>query len=102
MVSSFTANRAVFVNRLKKMRDYEHRLLVVTAPLSQIKSRYSHTSVNPNKITQSLIAVLAGLGVPFICADTHELGAEIVASYLYQGASISLARRQRSRPVYSG
>lgn len=84
LIRSFTSNRSVFVNRLKQMRDYQHRLLVVTAPLSQIKSRYSHTSVNPNKITQSLIAVLAGLGVPFLCADTHELGAEIVASYLYQ------------------
>lgn len=84
LISSFTSCRSVFVDRLKRMRDYEHRLLVVTAPLSQIKSRYSHTSVNPNKITQSLIAVLAGLGIPFICVDTHELGAEIVASYLYQ------------------
>ena len=29
-------------------------------------------------------AVLAGLRVPFICTETHELGEEIVASYLYQ------------------
>jgi ERCC4-type nuclease len=84
LISSFTSNRRVFVDRLKRMRDFEHRLLVVTAPLAQIKSRYSHCSVNPNKITQSLIAVVAGLGIPFVTADTHELGAEIVASYLYQ------------------
>ena len=32
----------------------------------------------------SLIAVLAGLRLPFICTETHELGEEIVASYLYQ------------------
>jgi hypothetical protein len=31
------------------------------------------------------IASLAGLGVPFRCAETHELGEEIVASYLYLG-----------------
>jgi hypothetical protein len=31
-----------------------------------------------------LIAVLAGLQIPFLCTETHELGAEIVASYLYQ------------------
>ena len=30
------------------------------------------------------IAVLTGLRLPFICTDTHELGEEIVASYLYQ------------------
>src|SRR4030095_189643 len=32
----------------------------------------------------SLIAVLAGLQVPFLCTETHELGEELVASYLYQ------------------
>jgi hypothetical protein len=31
-----------------------------------------------------LIAVLAGLRVPFICTETHEMGEEILASYLYQ------------------
>ena len=33
---------------------------------------------------RALIAALAGTGVPFICSETHELGAEITASYLYQ------------------
>ncbi len=28
--------------------------------------------------------MLAGWGVPFVCTETHELGEEIVASYLYQ------------------
>src|SRR5262249_20417374 len=40
--------------------------------------------VSPNKITQSLVALLAGMQVPFLCVETHELGEEIVASYLYQ------------------
>jgi hypothetical protein len=31
-----------------------------------------------------LVAALTGLGVPFLCVETHELGEEIVASYLYQ------------------
>jgi len=84
LINSFTSDRSVFVNRLRQMSNYPHRLLVITAAMSQIKSPYPHTSVSPNKITQSLIAVLAGLGVPFLCVDTHELGAEIVASYLYQ------------------
>jgi hypothetical protein len=64
--------------------DYPHRLLVITAALSQVKSSYPHESANPNRITQSLIAVLAGLQVPFLCTETHELGEELVASYLYQ------------------
>ena len=28
--------------------------------------------------------MLAGLQIPFLCGETHELGEEIVASYLYQ------------------
>ena len=31
-----------------------------------------------------LIAMLAGVQVSFLCSETHELGEEIVASYLYQ------------------
>ena len=28
--------------------------------------------------------MLAGLQVPFVCSETHELGEELVGSYLYQ------------------
>ena len=84
LVSSFTENRAVFVKRLKRMSALPHSLLVITAPLSQIKSAYPYGRGNPNQVTQSLIAMLAGLRLPFVCTETHELGEEIVASYLYQ------------------
>jgi ERCC4-type nuclease len=84
LIQSFTTNRSVFISRLRRMADLPHSLLVVTAPLSEIKSEYPYRAANPNRITQSLIAVLAGLRLPFICTETHELGEEIVASYLYQ------------------
>jgi len=84
LIHSFTTNRKVFVDRLRRMSYLPHALLVVTAPLSEIKSEYPHRAANPNRIAQSLIAVLAGLRIPFICTETHELGEEIVASYLYQ------------------
>jgi ERCC4-type nuclease len=84
LAHSFTVERAVFVTRLRQMAKYPHRLLVVTAAFSQVKSPYPHSTVNPNQITQSLIAVLAGLRVPFVCTETHEMGEEILASYLYQ------------------
>jgi hypothetical protein len=69
---------------LRRMAKYPHRLLLVTSTLSQIKSPYSQPGGNPNRVTQSLIAVLAGLQISFLCSETHELGEEIVASYLYQ------------------
>ena len=81
--SSLTIGRSVFVNRLKLMSGIRHRLLVITAPLTQVKAPYPQPG-NPNRIFQSLIAVLAGIKVPFLCTDTHELGEEAVASYLYQ------------------
>jgi len=84
LVHSFATERSVFVKRLRAMALFPQRLLVITAPLSQVKSPYSHTRVDPNRITQSLIATLVGLGVPFLCVESHELGEEIVASYLYQ------------------
>ena len=84
LIQSFTTNRPVFVRRLQRMSQRPHSLLVVTAPLSEIKSEYPYRGASPNRITQSLIAVLAGLRLPFICTETHELGEEIVASYLYQ------------------
>jgi ERCC4-type nuclease len=84
LVCSFTVERRVFIKRLRRMSEVPHRLLIVTAAMSQVKSRYEYSPANPNQITQSLIATLAGLGVPFLCVETHELGEEIVASYLYQ------------------
>jgi ERCC4-type nuclease len=84
LIHSLTAERSVFVNRLRRMSRYPHRLLVITAALGQVKSPDPHRGTNPNRITQSLIAVLAGLQVPFLCTETHELGEELVASYLYQ------------------
>jgi ERCC4-type nuclease len=84
LICSFTDDRPVFVARLRRMSRLPHSLLVVTAPLSQIKSEYPYRRCSPNRITQSLIAVLAGLRLPFVCTETHELGEEIVASYLYQ------------------
>jgi ERCC4-type nuclease len=84
LIQSFTTNRPVFINRLRRMADLPHSLLVVNVSLTDIKSEYPYRAANPNRITQSLIAVLAGLRVPFICTETHELGEEIVASYLYQ------------------
>ncbi len=84
LIHSFTVERSTFVDRLRHLSSYPQRLLVITAALSQVKSPYSHSQVNPNKITQSLVAALAGLQVPFLCVETHELGEEVVASYLYQ------------------
>jgi ERCC4-type nuclease len=84
LVRSLTSERSVFINRLRLMAQCPHRWLVITDAVSQVKSPYSCTSVSPNWITQSLIAVLAGLQVPFFCTETHELGEELVASYLYQ------------------
>jgi ERCC4-type nuclease len=84
LIHSLNAERSVFVNRLRLMSRYPHRLLAITATVSQVKSPYRHGGANPNRITQSLIAVLAGLQVPFLCTETHELGEELVASYLYQ------------------
>lgn len=83
LIHSFTDCRSVFIKRLRRMSERAHSLLVITTPLSEIKSEYPYRRVNPNQITQSLIAVLAGLRVPFICTETHELGEEIVAAYLY-------------------
>ena len=84
LIHSCTTDRCVFVKRLREMAQYPHRLLLITSALSQVKSCYSHGGGNPNRITQSLVAILAGLQVPFLCSETHELGEELVASYLYQ------------------
>jgi DNA excision repair protein ERCC-4 len=84
LTCSFTTERPVFVHRLRLMSEYSHRLLVITTTLSQVKSLQPHGSRNPNRLTQSLIAILAGLQIPFLCTESHELGEEMVASYLYQ------------------
>jgi len=66
------------------MSQYPRRLLVFISAFSQVKSSYSHSRTDPNRITQFLIAALTGLQVPFVCSETHELEEELVRSYLYQ------------------
>jgi hypothetical protein len=48
LIHSFTAERSTFIDRLRRMSSFPHRLLVVTAALSQIKSPYPHSGTNPN------------------------------------------------------
>jgi ERCC4-type nuclease len=84
LINSLSGDRTVFIKRLQRMSEFPDRLLVITDSLARVKSKYQFRSTNPNQITQSLIAVLAGLRVPFLCVETHRLGEEIVASYLYQ------------------
>ena len=50
LVHSCTTDRSVFVSRLRRMASFAHRLLVITSPLSQVKSRYPHAGVRPNRI----------------------------------------------------
>lgn len=84
LIHSLTSERPVFVRRLRLMSQYPHRLLVITTAQSQVKSPQPHGGASTKRLTQSLIAALAGLQIPFLCTETHELGEEMVASYLYQ------------------
>src|SRR5258708_31171912 len=47
LVCSFTENRAVFVKRLRRLSELPHSLLVITAPLSQLKSAYPYGRGKP-------------------------------------------------------
>ncbi|PYU19223.1 MAG: hypothetical protein DMG30_24950 [Acidobacteria bacterium] len=89
--------RKAFINRIRLMARYPHRLLVITSTPSRVKSPYSHASVDPNR-TQFLVAVLAGLQVPFVCSETHELG-EDRGFVPVPSSSLPLAGVPRLRPV---
>jgi hypothetical protein len=47
LVHSFTAERRVFVQRLRLMSQCPHRLLVIPAALSQVKSLHPHAGGSP-------------------------------------------------------
>jgi ERCC4-type nuclease len=72
LVHSFTVERPTFIKRLKRMSTYPNKLLVITASLSSVKSRYPFSPISPNRVLQALIAAFVGWGVPFLCAETHE------------------------------
>jgi ERCC4-type nuclease len=84
LVHSLTVERSVFISRLRRMAAVPQRLLVISASLSEVKSPYSFSGANPNRTMQSLLAIQTSLQIPFVCTESHELGEEIVASYLYQ------------------
>ena len=100
LVHSLTAERPVFVQRLRLMSAYPQRLLVITAALSTVKSSYAFSDVNPNRIMQSLIAALAGWNLPFVCTETHELGRGDHRLLLVPGPSLPLAGLEWLWPVF--
>ncbi len=53
LVRSFTVERPVFVARLRQMAEYPHRLLVVSAALSQVKSPYLYSVVRSERSLRS-------------------------------------------------
>jgi hypothetical protein len=99
LVHSLTVERPVFINRLKRMSGQAHRLLVITTALSQVKSRYPHRAANPNRIFQSLIALLAELNVPFSVHRESSLGRGSGGFVPVSGSPVSLAGKQRLRPI---
>ena len=64
---------------LRRVSSCPHRLLVITTTLSQIKSSTSIWD-RPQSIVQSLIVPVAGLHLPFVTTETHELSEVIFAS----------------------
>jgi ERCC4-type nuclease len=99
LVRSLTAERTVFINRLRLMAQCPHRWLVITDAVSQVKSPYPRTSVSPNWITQSLIAVLAGLQVPFLCTETQRTGRRTGGIVSLSGASLPLVGNEGLRSL---
>ena len=64
LVHSNTADQIGVYQSAEAEDSYPHRLLVITAALSHVKSRYAHTASNPNEISQSLIACWPGFNTP--------------------------------------
>ena len=62
------------------------RLLPMEAAMEALEPAYCDLArgeaLSPAR--RDMLAPLAGASVPFLCVETHELGEEIVASYLYQ------------------
>jgi hypothetical protein len=54
LIHSFTAERSPFIDRLRRMSSYPHRLLVVTSALSEVKSPYPHSGTGPNRSSNRL------------------------------------------------
>ena len=76
-------DRRVFLRRLRLMAVYPDRMLLVDAPPLQVKAPYEFSGARPNQIVQSLMATIVGLRIQVLCADTHMLGAELVAWFLF-------------------
>ena len=89
LVRSFTVERSVFVDRLRKMAT------------PQVGGH--HRGAQPNQIPTPAFGSqsepghpvfdrrVAGLQVPFLCTDTHALGEELLVFISLSSASLSLA-----------
>lgn len=83
LVRSFTEDRQRFVARLKEMATFSTRLLVVVASAGKVLTPYEFSPARPNQIMQSLEAVMVGLRIPVLFAETHEIASRMTAWHLY-------------------
>jgi hypothetical protein len=102
LVHSLTVERPVFINRLKKMSGYAHRLLVCHSRSEPSEVTISSQCRKPQPHFPVLDCAPGGAQRSFSMTENHPLGEEAVPSYLYQGSPVSLARKQRLRPIPGG
>lgn len=85
VVMSLTAERKRFLREMERMEAYPHRMLLIEASFSDIKTPYtfhSEARAHPNGIAGSLMAIAARHRVQVCFGCTRKLAEELAASYL--------------------
>ncbi len=85
LVRSLMADRARFLREMERLAEFPHKVLLVEASLSEVKSPYTfHTEIkaHPNGVAGSIAAIAARHGISVWFGDSRDLAEEMVASYL--------------------
>lgn len=84
LVNTVIHDRERFERELERMRSYEFRRILVTAPFERVaRGPYPHSRANPKSVLASLAAFEVRYGVPIVFAKDEKEAAERILIWIH-------------------
>lgn len=84
LVNTVIHDRERFARELERMRSYEFRRILVTAPFERVvRGPYPHSRANPKSVLASLAAFEVRYGVPIVFAKDEREAAERIRLWVH-------------------
>jgi len=93
LVGSLSQGRERFLDCCRRLRDYEHKAIIVEASVNDVLAGAYRSRMHPNSVLASVLAIHMDYGVPTIWAGDSRNAARIV-----EWLAVRLCTKEQPRP----